>query len=1183
MVVEKKTSLRVLYTINSSQYILARSHTPVQVTLIPPSEDSNSRASLNASQSPILYANVLLKTCLNTICRSSPELTHDNTRDFSLYVLDPLESNSAPAPVHISNVNGESSSSKSSTKSAEQSVAVGLGLMSWALNADDSDAMAVVGTLVKQSNGQEAVEVIFALRETTAMKRPAWSMAPPSSQHSNFQESSFNSTAESVSGQHDSKQPQSHSLSQVRFPTPIASSSTQTRSSTVDLTRETLASIHMRSKPKTKPPKPVRQSTVPVTESDKLMNADTFIGPLKKKGRPKSTNPDPKAPAPNGNAAASSSGSLNNAKEVIVIDDSDSDGTIPTPTNSTFQNSAMTAKGPVKVKSDIQDLKKKKVNYSQHPTTSLYTTVPLVRPVTDVETNSAPVQVKVEPREEPSLLDVLAYFSATSPSEPNAQNAAILAALCTIDSSSNQGNAPPAIATNPALVSALKQLLSVCSNPTPTNSEPTPHSQQLSSSSFFVQLTDDGIVILDKENVNPKVYKKSNAKDNQGAKFSDPAPTTATSLASVSIGQSSHPERPLQSLGPSVRSNETNLSKSSLKESVLASGMEKVARKRTLSDFMDEKECGRNKGKERERVERRDGHRHTNTQRTQKAPVNDALRHYPRLLASSQPRTEQPSNYYRTPLESMTSPARPRHELDDGLPAQPHTAVANSESQSLSKPPSPKPQRISASSPVRGTNHENRRKYVVPEWARTSTSTRPRLSEEAQRAIEKLEEKKRLERAAARKRLPSAQVKKNGITNTKSTTSLNERQEKEPVAPEKPDGVQAPVPVSARPMFAAANVTFPFISTRSSSPPPNASGIPKTPKTPTRDRHHVRPTPGRESDSLFTPIARSGSLFGSAHSRSGQTPLLPSVLTSPLGNRKKAKISPSKSLLTGRSFTTPGSWGNTSSLQSSEDSKVSEEPQSKQSFERELEDAMDDLECPPSSLPIASSDIDIDELHTQTSGDVDVNINDDPETIPIKQHWQGLPPSSPPAPSSPMPLPESTTDDEMDDLPIATSDSETDTEMTPGDSDASPSNGNSPEYFNDQLADAMASTDFSSFFPMEGSTSNSEQSPNVVDIFDQFTHLNSESDVFPSVGDSVDPELETLFQNGLDGIDFTEFWETFKPLVNDSTQVPHDRGDGGHPNCFDMRNEDGSLTSFGEIDHVKLADEMQALLSGCLM
>ena len=160
---EKRTSLRLLYTINSSpQYILARSHTTVPVTLVPP------EGVPDGDNAHPIYGSVLLKTCLNTICRTSPELVQDNCRDFSLYVLDPLESNSAPAPVRISNANREPSSSKpSSSLEQPRGVAVGLGLMSWALHSDDSDPVTVVGTIVKQGTSQEALEVIFALREVS--------------------------------------------------------------------------------------------------------------------------------------------------------------------------------------------------------------------------------------------------------------------------------------------------------------------------------------------------------------------------------------------------------------------------------------------------------------------------------------------------------------------------------------------------------------------------------------------------------------------------------------------------------------------------------------------------------------------------------------------------------------------------------------------------------------------------------------------------------------------------------------------------------------------------------------------------------------------------------------------------------------------------------------------------------
>ena len=161
---ETKTSLRLLYSINSSpQYILARSHTTVPVTLLPP------EGVANGDNAQPIYASVSLKTCLDTIRRSSPELVQDHSRDFSLYVLDPLESNAAPAPVRISNANQEPTKPSSSLE--PRGVAVGLGLMSWALSSDDNNPMTVVGTMVKQGTSQEALEVIFALREVCVCLR----------------------------------------------------------------------------------------------------------------------------------------------------------------------------------------------------------------------------------------------------------------------------------------------------------------------------------------------------------------------------------------------------------------------------------------------------------------------------------------------------------------------------------------------------------------------------------------------------------------------------------------------------------------------------------------------------------------------------------------------------------------------------------------------------------------------------------------------------------------------------------------------------------------------------------------------------------------------------------------------------------------------------------------------------
>jgi hypothetical protein len=926
----------------------------------------------------------------------------------------------------------------------------------------------------------------------------------------------------------------------------------------------------MRAKAKIKPAKPVRQSTIPITESDKLMNADTYIGPLRKKGRPKTTNPETRPPATQCNAVASGSYSAKAAKEVIVIDGSDSDVPLPTPTSSIFQTT--TAK-PLKPSKPAPRKNKSNLN-------SPFTTDPLVRRVPDQEPSLSNIQVKTEPQEELTLLDLIAYISATSSSEPNAQNTAILAALSTIDSSASEGGSGSNTAHNPALVSALKQLFSVCTTATPENPppEPTQHHQRTSSSS-----QDDGIVVLDKENVNPKASQKRVEKDPTNVKFSAQV-SAVSSSSNMGLGQGFQHEQHKQRLGPSARSNENLFRTTSLKESVLAAGTERIVRKRTLSDFMDEKENGKSKGKgkERERIQKRDSSRHSQ-QSQQRTAVNDSLRHYPRLLASDQPRAEQPSNYYRTPLESWTSPARPpRNHSDDQSPEQPKPVDLTSSTPPQTKVPSPRAQRESASSPVRGRHQGGRKKYIVPEWARTSTSTQPRLSEEAQRALEDLEEKKRLERIAARKRLPSMQQKPKGKPMTFNPASSSQ-QNTQDIPPPKQNPPEGPLAVSNdHPMIAFPDVSFPFISSRSSSPPPNASIVPRTPKTPTRKRPDPQSTSGRENESLFTPIMGSGSLFGSVHSNYQQTPSLPAVLTSPLGNRKKARVSPmGLSNFFGRGSREPSLWSNVSS----EDTKPSDLPSSSKPYEREVEDSRDELDCPPSSLPIASSDIDIDEPPPQASADSTLDGDDDAETPPIKQHWAGLPPSSPPAPSSPMLLADDLqTDDEMDDIPIATSDSEADADMFGRETDNTSPPSESPSYAQGDFANAFTDADFSALFHTDSTSSSQHSSAGAIDAFEQFTNLNSHSDgpmLREGAGDA-DTELEAMFRNGLDGIDFTEFWETFKPLVQDSTQINDLQEDASFGNFFDLGRDD-SLASFGEIDHTKLADDMQALLSGCLM
>ncbi|KAG1740789.1 uncharacterized protein EDB91DRAFT_1131454 [Suillus paluster] len=169
--------LRVLYTVNSSpQYILARSPSSVQVTLCPSPSVANAQ-----------YALAPLKACLNAICNSSPELLLDNSRDFSIYVLDPLESQTMPAPVNFSQSNVAPVSMPQAVQ--PRGVAVALGLMSWALTADESDSVTVTGTITTLGTGLDALEVVFALRETKHIQKShlsdalkSWSQPPKTSQ-----------------------------------------------------------------------------------------------------------------------------------------------------------------------------------------------------------------------------------------------------------------------------------------------------------------------------------------------------------------------------------------------------------------------------------------------------------------------------------------------------------------------------------------------------------------------------------------------------------------------------------------------------------------------------------------------------------------------------------------------------------------------------------------------------------------------------------------------------------------------------------------------------------------------------------------------------------------------------------------------------------------------------------------
>jgi hypothetical protein len=220
----------------------------------------------------------------------------------------------------------------------------------------------------------------------------------------------------------------------------------------------------------------------------------------------------------------------------------------------------------------------------------------------------------------------------------------------------------------------------------------------------------------------------------------------------------------------------------------------------------------------------------------------------------------------------------------------------------------------------------------------------------------------------------------------------------------------------------------------------------------------------------------------------------------------------------------------------------------------------DEPDAPPSSLPTASDT----ENHTLTSGtfesdaaEAESEPTDDTEGqgYTVKQHWLGLPPSSPPPPSSPTLTPQEQDDDDVEliDLPVPTSDFE----------EAAPSSMDTPTEGEDET-EAIKDV-FDSFI---SSLSSDGSIPSDMDISNHLpTDTNEHDDLVP-----LGPSLDALFQLGPDDFDITEFWESFKPLVE------------GRVNNVPSSDEQeaGSHSEFN-LDHLGLAEDMRALYSGCLV
>lgn len=715
------------------------------------------------------------------------------------------------------------------------------------------------------------------------------------------------------------------------------------------------------------------------------------------------------------------------------------------------------------------------------------------RQVTNVEGAELETQTQM-------TLDTLLAVLSSAAAVDRGTNDALLTALGAIDSSSSDSGGMP----NVGLANALKELLSAACN---ANNLPAPPSQPAAPTTTNYQRKrsssdTDEIIILDKENVNPGAFKRKGEK------------RVGSSDAKTGNVRERERGREKQRVGLEEHS-----------ENGVAAG-----RKRTLSDFMEEKERERERQQERERARRESG-----------GGRNRAGTGSSSLLSSSsvENRVRGQGQVYSDMDYPFSSHASSSNRIAGSTAARPHTSpprptsahpfqrIAPSYAATSTSPTGPTPVPLLSNPP---------RKYVVPAWARTNTTTQPRLSKEAmaQKAAAEAEaeaERKRKKRASRRHLENDAG--NNGAGSKKKTSSVPVKRPQVVMSSNagSKDASSMSLPVCAS--------DVPVVPPSSSSPPCEDEGsnpamyssqeAPKTPPPRSRRRHMLTPLTKSDGASggsaLFTPTPRK--LFGDG-----------SPLFSPsLSTNKKSKptpMSPLKALTTGRGWDAD-----------EEEAGVDEEEEERLS--RELDEALEELDVPPSSLPIASSDFDNDPLTTSSS----IGTGLDSQEDQVMPYWTtGLPPSSPPPPSSPI-LQSQTDDEDMDDFSNAMSDSdglifdhEPQQDQRPFSGDSSDFN-NSDFLFTDDLA--MCFNDFNKLF----------SDPMTSTINPQDTSLSSS-----------DP----VVQNGIADFDFSQFWESVKPLVDHQSMTTLPDGSAS----------DG-VQEMAEIDHVKLAEEVHALFSGCLM
>ena len=690
-----------------------------------------------------------------------------------------------------------------------------------------------------------------------------------------------------------------------------------------------------------------------------------------------------------------------------------------------------------------------------------------------------------------------------------------MAAFGTIDASSATSNGTP----SPALVNALQDFLTAiaqqgASAPNESrNSAPQTHPSRKS------QSFDDEIVLLDKENINPSAFRRRG--DGNGTKSSPVGDTLGSAFTNALLKAERAPRH------STLSASSTNPTEQSTNKAYTRS-----SRKRTLSDFMDEMEAERNKGKGKvkERPKELDENRY---ERSTKPSSDEVLthRHYPGVTTSDYPRKRTGTNsYYRTAVEPWTSPIKPAGHHVRSPSTQQCPAHENSKERSIVFPGLPQARRAIASSPVRSKLSQPRKPYVVPEWARTDTATQARLSQEAQRASEEGEKKKTKENDA----------RKESGTGVERARYAKKKIRKVAMAPHPPQPVAA---VNDCPIFA--------VTARAEDQTPSL--MPLTPRRkplpwPITAPMNVPCTPPRKhSTELFTPLGDASLFTPSRNSPSGRA-----------AHQMSSQID-------GQSANLGSSYGDDVKLGGS-DLDVEDD------LSRELDSALEEFDVRSGSLPKADSDVEVDDSMFSLHHPPDEYGSECEIEPTVKQHWDGLPPSSPPPPSSPVLMPQEGSDLEDRDLPIATSEAEDGTPDSEQDIPPSPSIPSLPSCTEEEIAEFLSNSEFNLLFPdMSGKPCDHHSTYPMMDIFHPFP--DCDVDARSGGAQSLDTMQADAFQTGLPEFDTTEFWEIFRPLVEQSTKDVNLPGDL----------EGLTAGMLDDLDPSKLAGDVQTLFSGCVV